>query len=120
MNPRLVHLVWADGEYPFALNIGQVRELEGLQKIGIGAILNRLIGNDWFLDDIYHVIRLGLIGGGMSPEDAYRKVKEAVADRPFAEMRPFAQVVLMACLFGNDATKKETVGETEAETLPTE
>ena len=120
MNPRLVNLQWGDGEYPFALNIGQIRELEAVKNIGIGALYERLISGAWYGDDAYHIIRLGLIGGGMTPTEALRKCETYVLDRPFAEGRPFALTVLRACLFGVQDEKKEPVGESATASPPTE
>lgn len=113
MNPRVITLQWGDGEYPFAINIGQARELEALQKIGIGAIYQRMVAGLWHIDDAYHVIRLGLIGGGMVPTEALRLCQVYVLDRPFAEAQQFAIAVLLACLYGADE-KKALVSESEA------
>lgn len=73
LKPEIV-LRWADGDYLFRLN---GREIEELQKVcgnvGLGAIYNRVAHGDWFWGDIYHIIRLGLIGGGMGAIDAKQK-----------------------------------------------
>lgn len=113
MKARTVTLEWADGEYPFALNIGQARELEAKQATGIGAIYQRLTLGAWYADDIYQVIRLGLIGGGMAPPEAMRLANLYVAERPMAENQPIALAIMLAAFFGSSAEKAQ-VSETEA------
>jgi hypothetical protein len=100
MKAVTVTLTWGDGQYPFALRIGEVRELEALRNIGIGALYARMLGGDWWGEDAYHVIRLGLIGGGMTPVEALRKCQTYVLERPLAENVPFARVVLLAAFHG--------------------
>lgn len=117
MKAREIILHWGRGDTPFALNIGQVRELEALRNIGVGALYQRLMDGTWFVDDAYHVIRLALIGGGMTPVEALNLTQTYVLDRPFAENQPIALTILLACLFGN-GEKKEEVGS-EAGNLPT-
>lgn len=78
-----VVLEWADGEFEFALGGKEVRELQSVcgfvnkdgirQAIGFGAIYQRMSLGVWFDEDIYHTIRLGLIGGGMNFVEAKRK-----------------------------------------------
>lgn len=118
MKLAAITLVWGDGEYPFALNIGQVRELEAIKQTGIGAIYQRLISGAWYGDDAYHVIRLALIGGGMTPTDALQKCQTYVLDRPFNESIPIALAIVMHRFVGIDE-KKDQVSET-AETPLTE
>lgn len=65
-----VILLWGDGEYPFALKMKQIEELESLSGIGLGEIFDRLLTERWYFKYIYHAIRLSLIGGGMSPVKA--------------------------------------------------
>lgn len=65
-------LEWADGEYSFALKGKQIEELQVLSKTGFGAIYRRVMAGDWHYEDIYHTIRLGLMGGGMGAVEAKR------------------------------------------------
>jgi hypothetical protein len=74
--------------------------------------LFRNIGGDWRLDDVRETIRLGLIGGGMSPMDAFVMVARYVDDRPLTENTGAAAAVLMHALIGEPDDK---VGKTEAE-----
>lgn len=68
-----VVLEWADGEYLFALKGNEIEELENVcGKIGFGAIYQRVSLGVWFWADLYHTVRLGLIGGGMGAVEAKR------------------------------------------------
>ena len=68
-----VVLEWADGEYPFALRGKEIEELEHIcGRVGFGAIYQRLTSGTWFWGDIYHTVRLGLLGGGMGEVEAKR------------------------------------------------
>lgn len=84
-NPKAeVMLEWGDGEYLFALRGKEIEELEQVcGKIGFGAIYQRVSLGTWFWGDLYHIIRLGLIGGGMGAVEAKRLTEMyAGKDRP--------------------------------------
>ena len=93
---------WADGEHTFRLAIGQMRELQ--EKVGVGPykVLERLRDNDWRVDEIREVIRLGLIGGGMSPAEAYRLIVRYFDEyeTPLLDHIPAAMSVLIAPMMG--------------------
>lgn len=86
----LVTLDWADGEYPFALKIEQLTELQ--EKCDAGpwyiqwaleaALMARTLGmappKDASPAYVVETIRLGLIGGGMDPLVALKKVRSYV------------------------------------------
>lgn len=93
---------WADGEHTFRLAIRQMRELQEKTGVGPYKVLERLRDHDWRVDEIREVIRLGLIGGGMSPADAYRLVVRYVDEyeTPLLEHIPVAMNVLMAPMLG--------------------
>lgn len=67
-----VTLEWADGEYLFALKGKQIEELQVCCKAGFGAVYRRTMEGNWFFSDIYHTIRLALIGGGLGAIEAKR------------------------------------------------
>lgn len=70
-----VTLEWADGEYLFALKGAQIEELEEkCGNVGIGLIYQRVKLGSYRYVDLYHTIRLGLIGGGMGAVEAKRLV----------------------------------------------
>lgn len=74
-------------------------------------ILDRLIEKTFRIGDISHVLRLGLIGGGMAPTDALKLVRAYVESRVPAENLIFAQAVLSAACVG---APEERLGETDA------
>lgn len=85
-DPR-VTIFFGDGDYEFALPLAQRFEVERLVGKRFAAIspdmglygalpsiLTRIGQRLWFGDDLREVLRLGLIGGGMSPKDAKQLV----------------------------------------------
>ncbi len=84
------------GERAFTLTDPMVIELERLTETGIGALFGRMTRSDFRLFDLIEVIRLGLIGGGTSPEEAARLVATYAKDRPIGETLPLALDVLDA------------------------
>lgn len=95
-----VRLVWGDGEHDFKLAIGHLRELQDKCKAGPPEILRRLSMNEWHVDDVRETIRLGLVGGGKTPSDAFVSVVRYVDERPLLESAQVAMAVLMAALVG--------------------
>ncbi|PZU95625.1 MAG: gene transfer agent family protein [Chelatococcus sp.] len=106
-----IDLEWADGTYPFCLPLAQLEELQTLCDAGPMVILERLRHGAWTSKEVYHPIRLGLIGGGMPPDAALRKTRLYVLERPWAENVQTAMAVVAAVLFGKP---EETVGKSRA------
>ena len=79
-----VTLEWADGEYPFALKGKQIEELQAICKHGFGAIYGRVMRGEWYYADLFHTVRLGLIGGGMGAVEANRMCMAYVDGVPLA------------------------------------
>lgn len=104
-------LDWADGTFSFALRWGELAELQEKCDAGPYRVLDRLQGGDWRIEDISNVIRLGLIGGGMLPADALKKVRFYVEDRPPMENLFVAIGVLTASIIG---APDEPLGEPDA------
>ncbi|TDW21072.1 tail tube GTA-gp10-like protein [Rhizobium azibense] len=111
-------LVWEGGEHEFRLGIGELRALQSATGVGPLFLLGRITGSQWFVDDIVDTVRLGLIGGGMKPEDAKKLV-----DRVFGENTPslyrnmlLATRVLRDAVMGEplDPVGDDTQGENEA------
>lgn len=68
-------LEWADGEFLFALHAAQIEELQHVcGNVGFGVIYQRVQLGAWSIGDLQNTIRLALIGGGMDPVTAKRKV----------------------------------------------
>jgi hypothetical protein len=104
---------WADGTFTFRLGIGQIRELQEKCDAGPSVVLRRLAEDAWFVDDLIHTIRLGLIGGGATPAEALKLVRRYVEQRPLEESRSPATIILGAALYG--AGDEEPLGKAAAE-----
>lgn len=86
-----------------------VRELEAATGAGIGALVRRVIEERTFRHaDIEHTIRLGLVGGGMSPKDAARLVAAYLPAAPLEEGMLLAMSVLGALFFGSSRDEAPT------------
>lgn len=104
-----LELDWADGTFAFRLAWGELEKLQEACDAGPYVVYNRLVDGTWRVGDIVNVVRLGLIGGGMAPVDALKKVREYVEKRPPMENLVIAQAVLSAAIVGapdEDAGKK--------------
>jgi hypothetical protein len=69
-------------EYDFCLRWGELIELQEKCDVGPGVVLMRIVSNQWRMEDIPAVIRLGLIGGGLEPSTASRLVRRNLEERP--------------------------------------
>lgn len=87
---------FGDGEHRFALTDDMILELERLTGAGIGALYLRAIAMQFSLSDVTEIIRLGLIGGGATPEEAHRLTHTYARRRPIAETFPLALDILDA------------------------
>lgn len=115
-----ITLTWADGDYVFRLGWSELAKLQEATDAGPYVILNRLVDGSWRVADISATIRLGLVGGGMSPTDALKKVREYVEDRPPIESLMIAQAVLSAAIVGapdEDGSKKKQADPKEESDL---
>lgn len=125
-----VQLMWADGGpegegYRFDISkIKHQRELETVCQAGVRTIMRRLITGDERLDDYRETIRIGLIGGGLTPPAALRLVQTYVDERPRAESVEVAVAVLGVLSVGRPLGGKppdddEEAGEDADEGKPT-
>lgn len=77
---------FADGTYKFALTWPLATEWEKTTDRSLyGTLINIMRTGIAQLHDTRELVRLGLIGGGMSPSDALRMVRTYVEERPAAE-----------------------------------
>lgn len=135
MSSTRVELQWGDGAgpgddgaYPFDLRLGEVQELEAKCGAGLPELFERLSTSRWRFSDIRETVRLGLIGGGMTPAAALTLVKRYCDERPKAENAPTAQAILLAQMFGlqraavadedEPSEGKAEAAETDATTSP--
>jgi hypothetical protein len=102
---------WADGTYTFRLAWGDLARLQEATDAGPYVLFQRLNDGTWKLGDISAVIRCGLIGGGMKPEDALKKIRGYVEDRPPMENLLVAQAILSSGLVGAPEEKFGKAGK---------
>ena len=124
----MIVLDWADGQYSFQLAGKQIEELQRVcgtpnNPIGIGAIAGRVFNQQFFYADVYHTIRLALIGGGMAPTRATQLVDVYVDGKalgnPADPSNPLrtTQAILEDLFFDlGNLTRKETNGAGEQTT----
>jgi hypothetical protein len=106
-----VELDFGDGTYTFRLAWGQLVNLQEACDAGPYVILERLMVGSWKMADVRETIRYGLIGGGQTPAQALKMVREYVEARPPVENLLAARAILSAGLMG---APEEGVGETDA------
>lgn len=87
---------FGDKEHPFALTDPMVAELERLTGKGIVALYLAVASSQMNLCDLVEIIRLGLIGGGMDPQDALRLVETYARNRPLDQIFPLAFEIIDA------------------------
>lgn len=97
-----------DGPQDFRLAYGQFLELQEKTGVGPMALYRRIEGDDWMISDISEIIRVGLIGAGMAPKEAFRLVKRYVIDRAPMENIMLARAILLVGLTG--APEEEEAG----------
>ncbi len=94
-------IIWAGGEDVFCLaKVGLILDLEDKCKAGIGVIAARLESGAYYLNDIRETIRLGLIGGGKTPDQAMAAVKNHVDGSALAHCQLVAYEIVKAVVFG--------------------
>jgi hypothetical protein len=95
---------FGDGEKTFAFPTRDlIQELERKTGHGVGALFRRFSTSDYALSDVFEVLRLGLVGGGMSPVEADKLVNVYGLSRPLREIADVSSAVLAALFFGTEA-----------------
>lgn len=69
-------------EREFLLAWGEIMQLQESRDAGPGVIQIKLMTNQWHGEDVSEVIRLGLVGGGMSSVQASKLVRLYVEQCP--------------------------------------
>lgn len=106
---------WAGGEHTFWLGIGELRALQQATDVGPLFLLGRVTGHQWMVDDIIHIIRLGLIGGGM-PDVQAKKLVDTVFVEDTTQLYKcvvLALNILKDAVMGVD--QDDTVGEPQSQ-----
>lgn len=112
-----VTLNWAQGEHDFALGLGELRALQKNCDAGPELIMTRLRVGSWHVDDVFEVLRLGLIGAGMPATEAGNLVSLAFEQNPIFALKLPAYRVIEAALIGDE---DDPVGEDEGVSPETE
>lgn len=119
-----VTLPWADDEYLFKLGLKQIEELQEKANAGLGLIANRVMAGQFYIQDIYHTIRLGLIGGGLEPVKAKKLVDRYVDGQALTPMEDehsnfqTAKLILTAAYFGVRDEEEDPVEPAEGKSTP--
>lgn len=125
--PCQVELTFADADYVFRLPLKRIAELEDKCNAPIGTIWKRVcLTADYKAEDLTQTVRLGLIGGGMDPQDARKLIERYCDEWPLAVWHGHAVAILGACVEGYDdpsagddgGKKTAAAGETDSSTSP--
>ena len=98
---------FGDADRDFRLTPELVLELERITGAGIGGLSRRFFAGDFRHAELLAVIRLGLIGGGETPQTAADLVAAYAAPRPVMEVFPVAVGSLEMLMFGKVTTDEE-------------
>jgi hypothetical protein len=118
-----IELTWGDGQHKF--NVAKIKsalELEEKCDAGVAQIFQRIRSDSWKINDVRETLRIGLIGGGMTPDKALSLINRYCDDRPWAESLQPAIYVLMAAMLGvpGDDVGKKAETERAKEDQPSE
>jgi hypothetical protein len=106
---------FGDDEYDFRLAYGQLLELQEKTGVGPFALYRRFMADDWGVADIFETIRIGLIGGGMTPRDAFKLAKKYVQNDPPLTWLTLARMILIVGLHGAPDEDKMATPEDDEE-----
>lgn len=108
MNDQITHRAFfGDGEHDFCLTDPMLAELEKISGLGVGALYFQMLNLAYPAENLREVIRLGLVGGGMNPEQAKRLCDAYAVNRPIAEVLGLAFEIMSARWTGK--TDKDAV-----------
>jgi hypothetical protein len=102
-----ITLPWADKNYTFHLPWDGIIELQEKLDAGPNYILTEMWQGNWKVEYISEIIRIGLIGGGLTPSEALNLVERYVKSRPPMENLSIAQAILAISLQGAPEEKGE-------------
>ena len=108
--PHAIEMKWQGGEHPFLLRIGELRALDDRLQDGAMAAFHRLRLIKPKFNDVYEVVRQGLIGGGMEDKAASALVAMIEEQHGIGSMIPLAQAVLFQAFYRRE--EDEDAGET--------
>lgn len=91
---------WAGKDRAFRLSLGAVMDLEEAIGDGINPIYVRVVSGAFGVRDIYHTLRLSLIGGGMDALSAKRLLDDQFDAKPYMLHATVAGEILSALTTG--------------------
>ncbi|RJE87957.1 gene transfer agent family protein [Paracoccus onubensis] len=97
---RAVDLPWPGGEHAFRLGLNDLRTIQQKTDCGPEFLLHKLKIGQWYADELYEVLRVGLIGAGMNHVEARKLVQNAMERDPLIGFKVPAMEVLSNTLFG--------------------
>lgn len=125
---------WGDAEYTFRLGIGEQRKVQERCDAGISEIAARLstlalalsrddgksmrqliglgYGGTFRVDDVREVVLRGLVGGGMTENDAAAIVRERIDDQ--LDFKSGVVIAYAACMAALCGPEDEPLGESPA------
>lgn len=111
---------WAGRERLFALRFGDVLDLQqacgdGKDPAAIGHVFQRVSTGRFDIRDVYHTIRLALIGGGLERLQADHLMREHFDRRPYLESATLAGEILLAMMNGIEPS--DTQGDDDPQPL---
>ena len=96
---------FGDGERKFRLPPELILELERVTGTGIGGLSRRFFGGEFKHQELLEVVRLGLIGGGESPQTSASLVATYAANMPVMDAYALALPIIETVMFGKAAKK---------------
>jgi len=102
---------FAGKERLFALSFGGVLDLEQARNgDGIGAIYRRFIAGTYSVSDVFHIMRLALIGGGMGAVEVKTLMRDHFDTRPYFENVGIAGEILTSLMVGVEPSDEKASG----------
>lgn len=99
---------YAGAERDFRLGFGDLLDLEeACGKVPVGTIYKRLHAWDFRAQEVYHVVRLGLVGGGLAAAEAKRIVDERFNTLPLETHVRLAVEILLDMMEGAPAPRED-------------
>jgi hypothetical protein len=112
-----INLFIGEGNFDVALRIDELIQLKEKTGFGPSRLLRNLQEGEWGVEELREIIRLGLIGGGMSKQEAFTLMTRHVVAGYLLDMVPVAMQIVFAALAG---VEDDPVGEPLAATETTE
>lgn len=119
-----VTLDFADADYLFKLPVKRIAELEEKCGAPVGTIWKRVcLTADYKVVDLLETVRLGLIGGGLDPQEARKLIDRYCDAWPLQIWHQHAIAILGVCVEGyadaeSERPKDQAAGEIPTSTSP--